>query len=597
MSIPLKCSAAAILVMLWAIAVSGQEAENALEVFDTGASSAPRKDWKKLEEGDASHDFAGDAVLSNGRIMLKLPKGAAGAELCATGRNGTVLRALLVPVTERSGSKLTSVSIDKSAGGMASVHVSFGDSAAIRCEMQIGQPFVKTEPLRGVKALRVDAPCRFAVLPDFFAADMVVDAADLPVGRCELPSENFLLHMMPGGQSIVLAVWNQRQEDVRVQLAGRGGERRILASEVPYGAKGNVSVALLEHAGIWHSHNVAKSDADKVIATDWHAPFPAQWRMDWRQDDGLTDSWEMLHEKPDGTYQRYDWFGQSDAYGTPDWMQGNRKRWTTVLGMFQYPCWIDKSGRGFIQPLKKPGRFEGPALIYPIARTSTTPLTAYTFVDIVRDTLGVGPCEYVLDVEGQKKKSEGIPTCATRTKLNGIYSAKQQKQKKAEVEKALDDVHAFMRHIRGRIEAYVVFGHQTLAYLQDQKKEHPELAKFIAEMETAARRIDAAVEQRAKGIHTPEYAEGLVNEFRRTLVDYDGADALERCKKITAGFVEIGGNQDELVGECRLAVKILRQKAGFALAVEPRTAPIARDIRRRTQEMLRNPTSYEAPRH
>jgi len=37
--------------------------------------------------------------------------------------------------------------------------------------------------------------------------------------------------------------------------------------------------------------------------------------------------------------------GQPDAFGTPDWMKANRKRWTTVLGSFQYPCWIDKDGR------------------------------------------------------------------------------------------------------------------------------------------------------------------------------------------------------------------------------------------------------------
>ena len=75
------------------------------------------------------------------------------------------------------------------------------------------------------------------------------------------------------------------------------------------------------------------------------------------------------------------------------------------------------------------------------------------------------------------------------------------------------------------------------------------------------------------------------------------AEAFKRCKEFTAAIVEIGGNQDELVGECRVAVKNLRQRAGLAMAVDPRVAPIAREIRRRTQEVLRNPASYEAPRH
>ena len=50
----------------------------------------------------------------------------------------------------------------------------------------------------------------------------------------------------------------------------------------------------------------------------------------------------------------------------------------------------------------------------------------------------------------------------------------------------------FVKHIRGRIEQYVDFGHETLAYLDEQKKAHPELAEFLAEMRVAAtRRIDA----------------------------------------------------------------------------------------------------------
>ena len=36
---------------------------------------------------------------------------------------------------------------------------------------------------------------------------------------------------------------------------------------------------------------------------------------------------------------------------------------------------------------------------------------------IVRNTLGVGPCEYILDVEGQKQEHVGRATCHVRTLL------------------------------------------------------------------------------------------------------------------------------------------------------------------------------------
>ena len=71
---------------------------------------------------------------------------------------------------------------------------------------------------------------------------------------------------------------------------------------------------------------------------------------------------------------------------------------------------------------------------------------------------------------------------------------------------------------------------------------------------------------------------------------------MAKCTKITHAIVVVGGNQDELVGECRLATRVLRQRAAMAMAVDPRAAEIAKEIRRRTQQVLRNATSYESPR-
>ena len=155
----------------------------------------------------------------------------------------------------------------------------------------------------------------------------------------------------------------------------------------------------------------------------------------------------------------------------------------------------------------------------------------------------------------------------------------------------------FISHIRNRIDDYVTFGHEMIAYLEQQKKDHPESAAFFTEMEALIKDIDHSVAQRKDKIHSIAYTKNLVEDFRKTMIDYAGEDSLAKCKKFTAALVDIGGNQDELVGECRVAVKLLRQHAALAMAVNPRVAPYAKEIRQRTQEILRNPTSYEAPRH
>jgi hypothetical protein len=81
------------------------------------------------------------------------------------------------------------------------------------------------------------------------------------------------------------------------------------------------------------------------------------------------------------------------------------------------------------------------------------------------------------------------------------------------------------------------------------------------------------------------------------VLDDEGPDALAKCKKYANALVDIGGNQDELAAECRWVVKSLRQQAGMRMALDPRVAKIAEEIRAKTQVVLRNPAVHEGARH
>ena len=576
-----------------------------VRLFDTGrrSSGSPSQkefwsdsQWTAVPEDQTDHDFQGDAVIENDRLAVVFRQGESGVQVyCRSAAPGAALRAVLAPASGEGGVRLGAVRIVENTPAVVALDVAFDRDGApgpvLRFELEIGRPFVKTEARQGTTGLRLHAPSRFVVLPDFFADDLVVDAAALPVDRAELPSEHFLLSLIPGGDAIVMGISDSAEEDVRVRLSGEGAQRVIDGAEIRYGEDGAVWVAVIEAPDVWSMMEIAPDDAGKVLPLDWRMPYPAQWRVDWTRSGALTDSWEMIAERPDGRFEKHGWFGQ------PSMIDNDRLRWTTVLGRFQYPCWVDREGRAFLQPFAKRLRFEGPALVYPINRAGRTPLDAFTVVDVVRATLGVGPCEYILDVEGQPTAMKGRATCATRDTLNPIYAAGRQKQERAAIEEALDEVLVFVTHIRSRIDAYVEFGHELREYLGHQKKAHPELAEFISEMDALTQAIDERFDARKEKIQTPAYVAGLTEKFRSTLLDYEGRDALDRCKEITGAIVTVGGNQDELVGECRMAVKILRQQAGLAMARDPRTAEIANEIRRRTQEVLRNPASYEAPRH
>ena len=91
------------------------------------------------------------------------------------------------------------------------------------------------------------------------------------------------------------------------------------------------------------------------------------------------------------------------------------------------------------------------------------------------------------------------------------------------------------------------------------------MAEPLTQLENLARVIDAKFAARKTAIKTPDDAAKMVEEFQQTVLDYEGADALAKCKRFTDGWVEIGGNQDELAGECRWAVKMIRQQAGLMM--------------------------------
>jgi hypothetical protein len=579
-----------------------------VRLYDTGAPSADplspaalsqRSGWTQLPEDQVKHEFTGDVVLQNNRVAVVLRRGSCGAELYSAGSGGWKERAVLAPVSQNAASaapvRFSSASALENSSSGVRVEAGFqseGKLLAVGYELKVGQLFVKTQPKEGVRALRVEAPCRFAVLPDFFADDIMLDATELPVSRAELPTENFLVEMLEGNDALLTSVWTEGN-DVAVTLSGQGADKKIADAEIQYGAKGSVWVAAITAPQIWHVRDIRLADKGKVIPLDWKPPFPAVWRVDWHRMDRLADSWEMLMERPDGTFTKYGLLSGEDT------IPADRKRWATVLGEYDYPCWIDKNGQGNLQPvnLHWHSRFEGPALIYPIIRVSNTPLDAYTVADVVRATLGVGPCQYILDVEGQQSHYNGIATCGCRDTLMPIYQQHQQAQQKAVIDKTLTDVMIFVRYIRSRIEAYVVFGHDMSKYLGDYRQRHPEVAEQVAELERLTQAIDNAYNRAREQIKTPDEAQKLVDAFREAHLTDETQQAAEACDQFTQAIVRIGSSQDHLVGHCRQAVKVLRQQAGIAMALDDHMAEVAREVRQRCHDILRNPASHECAGH
>ena len=591
-----------------------EPARTGMSVWETGAAIgeplspdaiAAKAGWTAVSGPAPS--FKGDAVVSNGRILAVFRNQSGSVDLYSVAARQAAIRAHLVLTTPAGDalSRVTSLSMEESnrSGAVITLAGSSakGEAASILLRIRRGELSIEVEPGAGAGRLRVECPSRFAVLPDFFTDDILIDARRIPGTSAELPSENILIQLADGRDAIVMTSFENRDKDVHIILAGEGVDRRIVASETEFAAGKKVWVSILAEPRIWHGVEIRPENGNRPIPLDWTMPFPASWRVDFTRTNGLADSWDMLLQHKKG-----------EEYVKPAWPGGpaelvndaTRRRFTEVLGFFPYPAWSDPERRGFLQPLELETKtkfvpilkYVGPAVLFPMGRVPETPPEASTVVDLMRSTLGVGPCAHILDVEGQKQLYKGIATCDARDAIAEIFRKGEQKQRQAEILKLLEDTLAFVKHIRGRITTYVEFGRGVRTYLAEQKTSHPELAAPLDELDKLAREIDARVEERADRIKSPADVQKMNDEFRKTVVEAGGTDVSDAVKSFGDALTRIGGNQDKLVSECRWVARTLRQQTALLLATEPRLGPVAAEIRARTQDVLKNPSRHERAR-
>lgn len=564
------------------------QAKTGLSAWDTGKSSPvplkleARDGWTAVAEGAA---FKGDAVVGNGRITAVFRRESGAVEL------GPV-RFLLAGATRLV--KATLVENGKASVTVEATWKTDKGEASASFRLKRGDVSVEVAPKAGAARLRVECPSRYVLMPDFFSDDMVIDASKIPSAVAELPSENFLLHFAGKGDAIAMVVFENRDQDVRCTVAGTGEARRFTGSEIDFGKDKKVWVALLEAPQIWHVGQVQPGDSKKESKLDWTMPWAAQWRVDFTRSDDLTDSWDLLLQKEaGGNYTKPSWMGAGAETIGPA-----RKRWTTVLNSFKYPCWSDPQRAAYVQPLETEAlTMKGPLVIYPANRTPETPPEVFTVLDVARNSLGAGPCEYILDLDNQKSSNKGHATCWTRDWMMPVYTKGVQKSQAKEIQENLDAVVTFVKYIRARIDRYAGFLRTMRDTLAAQGKAHPELKESIAALDRLCAESERRFKSREEKMKTPDYVVRLTEEFRKQGIDAEGPAALERCKAYTEAIVEVGDNQDQLAGELRWVVRAFRQKAGLLVAADARMAPLAAEIRAKTQEILRNPAGHEGARH
>jgi hypothetical protein len=589
-------------------------------LFDTGATAADpmpatavaaKKGWKVLAEDDTSHKFAGDTVLLNDRLVLVLRGKAAGAELYAQGvgsplhvgadatepqkatptdmkktpdpMSPPVRRAAVAPVGAGGAggsAKLSTVRILENNPGAVMVEAGFQtDKGLVRLTYRLttGQTILELRPGEGVQTVRIDAPSRYVAVPDFFGDDMIFTAGQSAGPRLRLPTENFLLHFVEPGGCLLMCVWPSSRQQAAALVSGERAQRAIQGSEIDCAAGKSLWIAVLEGPGLWHEQAVSAGEAPREMVLDWKPPFPAKWRATLAGSPAIGPSW----------YFRGAEEGDEVAAAIGD----------------RSPCCLEAQRALFQVPTTGPGTApRGPQslVVYPIDRTRGTPLTTFCPIDILRATLGVGPCQYILQTEGLASDANPTPD-SVMTFVEKQFAKKKEKQSADEMRQMLAEMVGHVGHAQQRIDQYAALARDVRAICQAREKgtgtfslkgprptsgRYPAsqkrcLSPFLATLDDLERKLAGA----AATIPPAQRARKLADEVLGLIGQKDAA---AECRRLGLELRRLGAVQDRGLANGRMAARWLRQQAAMLAERDPGSAvPVGR-IEARIEQTLRH---------
>jgi hypothetical protein len=258
-------------------------------------------------------------------------------------------------------------------------------------------------------------------------------------------------------------------------------------------------------------------------------------------------------------------------------------------------------------------------VVYPMDRRADTALSALTPTDIMRESLGEGPCAYVLDIEGIKQKSgrgETRATCGTFDQfinpfLNAIKGHKQDinfdgkkisvsaikagerftPENEAFLAERVEELSLFVTAVNKRLHEYCKAGDEIMAYSKEAAARSPQVKplaeKVIKQMTMLRQRCSDGAMKNFDGQcdFWDKETKKVAGEVKNGV--YTG---VAKTGDIRDGYAE---PQDIMVTFCRRCMKGVRQEASQADANDPEVLKFANKVRTLSHEALRSKLQIE----
>ena len=582
-------------------------------LFDTGSSAseplsrqglAEKTGWTLVDEETGEHNFQGDAVLLNDKLLIVLRAKGPGAEVYTRNGRGWKSRAVLMSLSGRSTavSGASSIRILENSPAAVMLRAEFtttgpGGNCSSTFRLTTGQRIVEMQAGAAADRLFVWCRPRWVVVPDFFGDDMIFGSQSFgsqsfgshpsgsqpsgsqpsgsqpsgsqPSGsqpaamlRMGLPTENFFLNLIRGGEAMIMAVWPSGRQASYAIADGGGPDRTLLGCEIEGAESKPLWVAFFEGQNLWHEETIPADTPPEQLAPDFQPPFDAQWRADL--------------VRPDG-------FAVSRPLGASDESSGQ-----PISAVDSESKGDGPSTRSGSQASQPSAAAPIPLVIYPLDRTRKTPLTAFCPTDVIRNTLGVGPCQYVLETEGLATETNPTPD-QVMTWIERQFERNQQADAADEIRELLEQMTEHVGHAQARIDQYRNFARQSRSILAAAAKEWQTISVGAApvqyKVERTLARLDRILAAPDPAIKTCRRAE----ELAQRVVDLvDKPDTLAECRRLGEQLRWLGTVQDTTLSTCRMTVRWLRQQTTTLAAADPQLAEAAEKLQTSCGQLLRN---------
>jgi hypothetical protein len=573
------------------------DAVGGVHIFDIGVglnadAIAKRDSWKELAAGASPR---GDVCVVNDNLALVLRKKAPGVEYFYRLGSQWMPGPRLTPAANggERAQKVDNLRIIESTSAKAVVEATVtavGKRALVtRYLIRRNQPMVEVQPGAGMASLGIEAQSQYAVLPDIFGGDLVIEPANVQAAQIRCPSERLLAQLLPGGSAIMACAWRSPMQGVKLTLK----DSAIMGTEIQCDQQQGLGVwvAVLAAPGIWYREPIANLDQVKDTKPDWTIPFRALWRADFQRTGGLIDSWRCIVKKPNNEFEG---FGVSAK-------RKSRTVWSSARGTYAYPICVDSNSiclrntkfEGLPEATYDPA---GHVILYPFRRVNGSPENVTGVFDVLADALQQTPEAAALDdLQIKRVPRDHYPaTCAVTAEYEKIFADKEERAKRTEILKRLDDMNQFCIGIRSRMDEFLAWARQTHEFCAQTKAAKPQVAALVDELEGIVGKFSGVFTKLKLDERTPAAAREL-NEKVRALIDSNEDKKDEKANQLGRATRTIGGSQDESIGRFRTITRELRQRAGqrMMLATDEDAFEFAKAMRARTLEMLQSAFGHE----